>query len=331
MVNRLNYIGSKHLLFDTIYKDILDKTGYETLKGRVVGDVFSGTGIVSWNMRQLGAETHSNDAELYSFYVTKAMALCSYTPRVAAVISGLNTDASRVSGFITRTYSPYEGCERQFFTIENAERIDFMRNSIRAMDLSDHERAFLLASLVVSADAVSNVPAVYGMYLKQFKAKALKTLVLLPVHTLDRLPEALSTVQNLDVLQLVTPRMHVAYLDPPYNERQYSKNYFPLNVICGEDMAVHGKTGIPDECFVSPFCSRRVAADVFEQLVERTNATWIFISYNSEGIVSRDAFTALLEKFGEVSVTEFDYKRFKSFSYNEDKRVTEYLFCLHKN
>jgi hypothetical protein len=35
-------------------------------------------------------------------------------------------------------------------------------------------------------------------------------------------------------------------------------------------------------------------------------------------------------KYGTASVTERDYKRFKSFEYNEDKEIKEYLFCLKK-
>ena len=38
----------------------------------------------------------------------------------------------------------------------------------------------------------------------------------------------------------------------------------------------------------------------------------------------------LMKKYGDVSVIERDYKRFKSFEYNENKNIKEYLFCLHK-
>ena len=39
---------------------------------------------------------------------------------------------------------------------------------------------------------------------------------------------------------------------------------------------------------------------------------------------------ALMGKYGEVSVVETDYKRFKSYEYNADNGVKEYLFCLRK-
>jgi hypothetical protein len=36
----------------------------------------------------------------------------------------------------------------------------------------------------------------------------------------------------------------------------------------------------------------------------------------------------LLSNYGSVSHIEKDYKRFKSFDYNQDKPLVEYLFCV---
>jgi adenine-specific DNA methylase len=54
------------------------------------------------------------------------------------------------------------------------------------------------------------------------------------------------------------------------------------------------------------------------------------MSYNSESIVSKERLIDIMKKYGEVSVIEKDYKRFKSFEYNEDTEIKEYLFCLKK-
>jgi adenine-specific DNA methylase len=37
----------------------------------------------------------------------------------------------------------------------------------------------------------------------------------------------------------------------------------------------------------------------------------------------------IMKKYGTVQVVERDYKRFKSFEYNEDVDIKEYLFSLH--
>ena len=38
----------------------------------------------------------------------------------------------------------------------------------------------------------------------------------------------------------------------------------------------------------------------------------------------------LMGKYGTATVVERDYKRFKSYEYNKDTAIQEYLFCLHK-
>jgi len=344
-LKRLNYIGSKYQLIEWLFDNILEKTGLNSFEDLTVGDLFSGTGIVSYSLRKLGARTVTNDAELYSSVIAGAMARSAYTDLVRDSISMLNRELEAGAhkdfiGFITRNYSPFDGQTRMFFTVENAKRIDYIRSRIAALrsDYTEEEHDMMLGSLLVSADHVANVPAVYGCYLKNFKAKATKTLTLEPIHTDTSPAHSDSVVHCADILSGVFLGEHiydVVYLDPPYNNRQYSKNYFPLNMIAAEPdeanhTVVNGVSGIPEGCFVSPLCQKRKAAQAFEDIVSALNARWIFISYNSESIVSREDMLALLGRHGTASVVERDYKRFKSFSYNEDKEIVEYLFCLQK-
>ena len=69
----------------------------------------------------------------------------------------------------------------------------------------------------------------------------------------------------------------------------------------------------------------------FETLFRDLKATWIFLSYNSEAIVSKERMLELMGKYGVATVVERDYKRFKSFEYNKDTAIKEYLFCLQKS
>jgi adenine-specific DNA-methyltransferase len=141
-----------------------------------------------------------------------------------------------------------------------------------------------------------------------------------------------------DVLTLAAEiETDFVYLDPPYNERQYSKNYFPLNIIAKTptalltEPALKGKTGIPTDCFISPFCKRGTLVETaFETVFRDLKTMWIFLSYNSESIVPKDKMLELMGKYGTASVVERDYKRFKSFEYNKDVAIKEYLFCLRK-
>jgi adenine-specific DNA-methyltransferase len=343
MVKRLNYIGSKFQLLSWIETTIQTKTGWEIFQDKRVADLFAGTGIVSHFFREKGAKIISNDAELYSSIITHALAKSAYTPRVAEIITQLNAELAEnkhktTTGFITQKYSPHAENQRMFFTEENAKRIDYLRQRFEEFNLTEDDYKFLLASLLLSADAVSNVPAVYGCYLKNFKAKATKLLTLVPTHELSA--PADSQIFHSDVLSdtmLEAIHADIVYLDPPYNERQYSKNYFPLNMIAltpTEQNAerLKGKTGIPESCFLSSFCKKgKVVEEAFEKLFRTLKTTWIFLSYNSESLVSKEQMLALMGKYGTASVVERDYKRFKSFEYNTDKQIQEYLFCLKKS
>ena len=363
-IHRLNYIGSKFQLLDWITENMKEKTGWASFANKTVTDLFAGTGVVSYHFRTNGAEmVISNDVELYSSIIAHAFTCSVFSELTDRVITEMNKDIAEnkhitatagdapapAPGYITRHYSPFETNERMFFTVENARRIDYMRNKLESLRsaattaaaaMTNDEYKFILASIILSADAVSNVPAVYGSFLKNFKEKAVKNLVLFPIHTITTQANPGSMAYNCDVLDpefLSGIMADMVYLDPPYNHRQYSKNYFPLNIIAKtpEQLTIEaplkGKTGIPVDCFISLFCRKgKTVEAAFETLFRELKTKWIFLSYSSESIVPKERMLELMGKYGDVEVVERDYKRFKSFEYNEDKPVLEYLFCLQK-
>ena len=353
-IHRLNYIGSKYQLLGWLTDFMKEKTGFASFENKTVADLFAGTGVVSHHFRLQGATVYTNDSELYSAVIAHAFTRSFYTERVRQVHAEMKAPAAHAAaappGFVTRHYSPYEDNERMFFTVENARRIDTVRAMLESAaattdaGLTHDEYQFILASIIISADAVSNVPAVYGCYLKNFKTKATKPFVIMPIHTIPASSSATASaafhtdvIANPTFLSTVLPPADIAYLDPPYNERQYSKNYFPLNIIAktpaelAAEPPLKGKTGIPTDCFLSAFCRKGAAAETaFDTLIRGLRAKWIFLSYSSESIVSKEKMMEILTRYGTVSVIEREYKRFKSFEYNEDKAVNEYLFCLEK-
>lgn len=347
-IYRLNYIGSKFQLLEWITNNMKEKTGWSSFADKTIADLFAGTGIVSYHFRKNNANVISNDAELYSSIITHAFTRSIYTDNCKSIIELFQNDIqenkhSDTNGFITTHYSPYGINERKFFTIENAKRIDYIRNKLETIKntMNDDEYKFILASILLSADAVSNVPAVYGCFLKNFKTKAEKHLRLLPIHNNTDPALEQSKTYHSDVLDtefISSFETDMVYLDPPYNERQYSKNYFPLNIIAKtpeqllSELPLKGKTGIPVDCFISPFCKKGESVEnAFDTLFRELKTKWIFVSYNSESIVSKDKMLQIMNNYGTASVIERDYKRFKSFEYNNDVNIKEYLFCLNKN
>jgi adenine-specific DNA-methyltransferase len=343
-IKRLNYIGSKYQLLDWITINILEHTKWSSFEDKTIADLFAGTGVVSYHFRNLNSIVISNDSELYSYIITFAFTKSCFTEKCREIIKNIQKEIQEnkyvnTVGFITKHYSPFELNERKFFTIDNAKRIDYIRNRIELLkeSISLEEYNFMLASLIISADAVSNVPAVYGCYLKNFKVKAIKDLVLLPIHTNTVLPRSNSNTFHSDVLNtefLSSFETDLVYLDPPYNERQYSKNYFPLNVIAKnlieEEPILKGKTGIPSDCFISSFCKKTEVEKSFDLLFRQLKTKWIFLSYNSESLLSKEKILELMSLYGSATFVEKSYKRFKSYEYNNDVEIKEYLFILRK-
>ena len=231
-MNRLNYIGCKYSLFDTLLP-IFENT-IPDLASKTFSDPFMGTGIVAFMMQKKCKKVIANDIEQYSFVIGNAVLCCNYSDRLATFIEECN-DLEEVEGLIYKHYSPHETCGRMFFTNENAKKADDIRkyidNLFTTSQITQNEYYFLLASLIVSIDKIANTSCVYGSYLKSFKTTALKSLVLLPIHK-NCVVNLANKVYNLQAETFGDPTADyydVVYMDPPYNHRQYSANYSPLN------------------------------------------------------------------------------------------------------
>ena len=70
-----------------------------------------------------------------------------------------------------------------------------------------------------------------------------------------------------------------------------------------------------------------------DELIKNTNAKFILISYNNEGIIGIDNFKTILSKYGKVSLHEREYNAFRgsrNLNHREIK-VNELLWILEKN
>ncbi|HTP57494.1 MAG TPA: DNA modification methylase, partial [Spirochaetia bacterium] len=79
----------------------------------------------------------------------------------------------------------------------------------------------------------------------------------------------------------------------------------------------------------SPFSQKAHAAEALHRLAAGTRAAHVFLSYSSEGILSREEIHALLSTLGETRVTEIPYPVFGNGAGVSVRRcVVEYLFHL---
>jgi adenine-specific DNA-methyltransferase len=244
-----------------------------------------------------------------------------------AVLDHFNTRARLEDGLIFRQFSDGGPAGRLFFTGENGRRIDSVIATLKEWIgegwITRDERDVLLASLIDAADRVANTSGVYGAFLKTFQRNAQKPLELLPPPIVSG-PAA--QVFNEDGNQLVRRlNADVVYIDPPYNQRQYPKNYHVPEVIAelsdvvdvvSYEAQIRGKTGLlPFEDRRSDYCKKAKCAGVFTDLLLHARTEHILVSYSEEGILSADEIAAALtaacgpEGFSQVVI---DHKRFRS-------------------
>lgn len=234
----INYIGSKKSLLDEIESVLKQNLKLES--NLVFGDLFAGTGVVGEYFNQkYRMPIISNDSEYYSFVINYAKLKCPYNDKLQRIFKSWNKWSDKISnyGLFSQNYACHDQNvikNRKFFLLENARKIDGIRILIERYyqkhKITKPEYFFLLASLIVSADKVANITSVYGAYLKNFKWTARKNFKFTPLHCSSQIPKyEKNQIFQQNSLEIKSLTYDICYLDPPYNNRQYSKNYAPLN------------------------------------------------------------------------------------------------------
>lgn len=334
-MNTLNYIGSKQTLCPLLIKIISQEL--PNLKDFSFLDMFAGTGSVGFRFQELVNRCSANDLEYYSYVINCALIKCSYSEKLQGLLDNFN-QLKGVNGLIYKNYSENNECERMFFTASNAQKCDAVRIRIEELKtqqiITQNEYYFLLASLLVSIDKVANTSCVYGAYLKEYKNSALKELSIVPIHTKKNIKTEENQVFNVAAEELSKQNQHfdVIYMDPPYNQRQYSANYCPLNYIAYYDQTINlkGKTGLIDGYNKSSFCSKGKVYESFKKLLDNLKCKYIFISYNNEGLLGYEELKDLLSSYGELKIYKIPYKKFKAQKNVTGDSVYEYLWFINK-
>lgn len=334
----MNYIGSKYKLSTFLKEEIKSAVG-GSLSDKVFCDMFAGTGVVGRIFKQHVKSVISNDIEDYSYVLNK-----NYIQNYAQLqdnesyIKELNELPLREDGFIYNHYCLGSGSTRQYFSDENGKKIDTIRLKIdelkRSKKIDDNMYYFLLASLIESADKVANTASMYAAFLKTLKKPAQRKLILEPAY-FEQSHNGHVVYQEDSNSLIKKIKGDILYLDPPYNHRQYGANYHILNTIALYDEFVpKGKTGMRAYSR-SMYCKKNRVRESFEELIKNADFKYIFLSYNNEGIMSKDEVKYIMSKYGKYDLKVKAYKKLKvdkKKSINKKSDLTyEYLHILQKD
>jgi len=342
----IRYIGCKQKLLKYIHEAIgrcsEELRSLEPMRGPcVLFDAFAGTGTVSAHFAANGYNMIACDILSAPSVLTRCMIgitsdniqftkilPSTTTSPVNDVLTILNTIPEKTD-YIATTYTPLG--DRMYFTESNGRKIDAIRIQIQTWlqegRITNDENNFLLGCLLVAVSLVSNTAGTYGAYNKIWDRRAEKPLTLVNPFILG---DKKHMVLHGDVKTFLAAHDYdILYIDPPYNERQYGNYYHILETIIRNDKpTVKGVTGVRDCSDVkSDFCNSKLVESALEELIKTTRSKYIVMSYNNEGLISKDRILTLMNKYGTASCEDIPYERYNRIK-NKGSSVIEYIFTL---
>jgi len=336
----MRYIGSKVNLLEEIDALLTSHlTGQET----TFTDLFAGTNVVGQYFKTRFAIT-SNDLLTFSHAIARGTISLNKVPKFNELQNiGIedpfkylqSTDLSDYPGdYVTQNYAPAGIDGRMYFQVENAKRIDFIRNQLdvwlKEGTINEGEFYYLLDALLQAVPFVSNIAGVYAAYLKHWDKRSYKPLELIPSQIVDNGYE--NRAFQEDAVKLVKRlKGDILYIDTPYNSRQYSTNYHVLETIAKNDKpAIHGVTGQRDEDEArSDFAMKRVAKQSMRELLTDLNYSHVIVSYSTDGIIPFDELVEMMKDVSltqQVEVKKIPFRKYKSKVVKPEDELYELLF-----
>ena len=342
----MRFIGNKTNLLNDIAQVIKENCdGTE----KVFCDIFSGTASVARFFKNR-YKIISNDLLYFSYVLQKGTIENNEIPSfkkledrlnihdVFDYLENIDIKQEKFNKFIYENYSPNKKCERMYLTSENALRIDFIRNKIEEWRnkelINKNEYYYLLAALIEGVPFVSNITGTYGAYLKQWDKRAFKKFEMIRLNVIDNnVKNQCYNKNSNDLIQEISG--DILYLDPPYNERQYLPNYHLLETIARYDNPeIKGKTGIRVyNSEKSNYCIKNKVYSEMEELIKNAKFKHIIVSYNQDGLLSKNDIETILKKYGNketYKLYEIPYKQYQNKLTKKLDIHYEYLFYISK-
>lgn len=321
------YLGGKSKLLEFI-----DGEMYSVLKRKPTSlfDVFAGTGVVANHFASQGIQVAANDLLQHNYY-----GLLTFMGTQRLNLSHLAEKIVYLSNLRGKKNYFSEHFSGNYFSESNAKKIGTIRDEIDDIAGGLREKAALITSLIYAADRVANTVGHYDAFHRgQNNETPLELKLPLVCDMLN--PENAVYCQDSS---LIASKIHaeVAYMDPPYNSRQYSDAYHLLeNLSSWEKPEVLGVSKKMDRSHLkSDFCGRG-ASEAFESLVNELQANVLMVSYNntsnslnarSNAAISDADLIDILETRGKVTIREVEFNGFTTGRTKKRKHTERLFIC----
>ena len=326
------YIGNKAKLTDWIMEIIESES-----KGNgIFIDIFSGTSIVAKSAMKkyktviLNDILSSNNITYQAFYST----LKWNSNKIVELANDYNTLNSKSirENYFSKNFGG------KFYEKEISKQIGYIRQDIEKKkknnELNSREYAILLTSLIYTIDRLANTVGHFDAYIKKPITKRPLNFKLIQTSDFKG-----AKIYQEDANKLARNiKGDIAYIDPPYNSRQYSRFYHIYeNLIQWKKPKLYGVALKPEPENMSKYCTVQ-AKNTFKDLVENLDVKYLAVSYNntyksksksSKNKITIEEIIEILNNVGPTKKFEQSYTYFNSgkTNFNDHK---EFLFLTKK-
>lgn len=325
------YLGGKSKLLEFIQVEMTKALG----KGPdSVFDVFAGTGVVGYHFAAQGVPVISNDLLQHNYF-----GLQTFMGPQKIDLKQLAEKLIHLQNLPAKKNYFSEHFGGNFFSDLNAEKIGVIRDEIELIASNLREKAALVTSLIYAADRVANTVGHYDAF---HRGQDIQTPIELKLPNILRLKTSSNEAYCQDSITLAPQvKVEVAYLDPPYNSRQYSDAYHLLeNLAAWEKPEVHGVAKKMDRSHLkSDFCGK-AAPKTFAEIISKLKSKIIMVSYNntseslnsrSNAAISDEEIIQSLKSRGRVSVKEVAFNGFTAGKTRKREHTERLFICKVKD
>ena len=301
-------------------------------------DLFSWSWAIWRLSRWIWFKVTANDWEDYSFIINKAFLefdIDQHTFKKAwwldEILNNLNNLKIK-KGFFYKNFWEKSEKWRKFFTEYNSWKIDSMNTYINILLekklITEIEFYYLKTCLISSISKYANITGIFRAYLKEFNWTAKKDLLISKIF----IPKWLKWKAIKWDAEKHKSIADIVYIDPPYNEHQYSPNYHILNHIHKERKKLNWIAWVYDYSDTkSNFCNEEWSKKWVKNLLENIRAKHILFSYNNNWLIRVWDLYDMLSKYWNTKIKIISYPRYRAHSertplLNENY---EYLFICN--
>lgn len=326
------YMGSKYKILPFLWNSIKD------LEFSSVLDAFSGSGCVSYMLKQKGLQVFSNDFMTFSSEISKSLIENSSTKLAEEDLNMLLKYNPDAKDFVQTTFDGI------YFSKEANSFLDNLIANIALLD--DPYKKAIAKAAISRACMKKRARGIFTYTGKRYEDGRRDLRLTLRDHFIENIESFNNAVfnngkenraYNLDIFNLKV-EADLVYFDPPYltskSDNDYTRRYHFVEGLVKnwEGLEIQQETKTKKfKKYASPFDSKKTVNQALDTLFDTFKNSILVVSYSSNSIPSKEEMIALLKKYKKnVELKEINYLysigNHNHKIGNNSNKVKEYLF-----